>query len=364
MSGINPVVLSHYDFSRRTCESEVVHSLANNLAPSKVFMLGTVASLPANSVSTLSNSLLTRNNASYLSAGQIRLDQAGKTISNEVTNPANLALAFVAPGLLARTRQLGTVAELSMASASGRAVVRGGATLMSAAGLAACEAAPEGGDYTSADASTLPPDHDVNCENVYDTINNASMDNTLSALVQSIPFPTLDVTHNGNNGAIIIADSAGNLISSMTPSHPIAWVKKGNKLFVLTANKNGNTYAPATLFVYPLNANNTLASLDPLPTAHANHKAILFAGSFNPTNMSLIEYENTEWLGISLGQLLENIEGEEVVIQERKTSLVDPSGPFNPAYNPKITPDFCALYDSLATDGGTGDASADAGSGD
>lgn len=341
MSKVNPSAVAHYNYSQGICEAEPV---AAPVSPKVVMMAAAAASLRSAPALASAPSLLLRNPGASLGAGQIRVDALNQKVVSQLENPVNIAFAFAAPALAGKAREWSTVAEVSLASMPGRAaVVRGGAALMSLS-AAACSGAPEGGDYVTADAGSLPSDEDVTCDNLYDTINRASSDPALSTLVQNISYPALDVTHDGNNGIPVIADSKGELISSITPNNPVAWVKKGDKLFVITANKNGDAYAPATLFVFKLNADNTLASSEPLPTSQFNQKAILLAGSFAPTNMSAVELEGVEWLGITLGAAGEN-----------KTLLVDPAGPFNPAYDPEVQPDYCAIKDYA-------DAGADAGS--
>lgn len=349
MSDINPIAVAHYDLVNGVCEYPVAGETQTHQPEFHPSFLASIPVLPKAIPGTnLGNSLLTRSSRAPLPEQFARIDALNAAISHEITQPSTIALAMVAPLALGKVRQLGTLAQVEMEAGLSTvfarpSLVRGGAALMSV-GVAACSAAPEGGDYTSADASTPPPNTDVTCDNMYDRINGATSDPSLAALVQSIQFPTLDVTWDGNGGAAFEANSDGDVIATITPNTPVAWVKKGDKLFVLTANKDGNTYAPATLFVYALNSNNTLASSEPLPTIQMNKKALLL-DNFAPTNMAEISLDSAEWLGITFGAPGGN-----------KTFLLDPSGPFNPAYNPDVKPDYCALKDYPGTDGGSPDA--------
>ncbi len=348
-SPISPIMAAYYNiiaFGIRQAEiakiipqdsGSPIHSFRMDLTPASPAISGS---------HLLARRMVVGSFGSSLTTGQIKFNAVTSEILAQAAKPSNIALALAAPTVLVKARQWGMVAEASLASGAGVYVTKPAAVASFALALAACGGTPEGGDYTSADAGTLPPDRDVTCDNVYATINGATSDPTLASLVQSIQFPTLDVTHNGNNGIKVTANSKGDLIASFTPSNPVAWVKKDDKLFVLTANKNGDTYAPATLFVYKLNSNNTLASNEPLPTNQFNRKAIMLDGYFGPTNMSLADIKDKgKWLGITLGASSGN-----------KVILVDPSGPFSPVYDPAIQPDYCALKDYPAGDAGSGGA--------
>ncbi len=337
MSRISPIALAHYNLTEGICEAERVFPSDIPISQTP-FMLAALHRRETVQANVPKNSLLFRQSAG-LSAGHNRVDAISKDLLAAATNPTNLVLAFSAPVLIARARPWLSAAEASLATLPGQvSLARAGSGLASGL-LAACAGAPEGEDYVTADASFAPPAEDLTCENLYDKINEIQVEGQWAALIQSIEFPELDVTHDGNEGIAVIADSKGELISTMTPSDPVAWVKNEDKLFILTANKIPDGFNPATLLVYPLTEDNSLASNQPLATRQFNGKALLLAQSFGPSNMALVKIEGSEWLGITLGAAGAN-----------KSLLIDPAGPFNPTYDPQIVPDYCATSDYTEAD--------------
>lgn len=325
MSKISPIALSHYNFDQQICDAEEVKS-----APLGTPQTFKTALAPRRSEAI---SLLARHAQPTLSPSQIRLGALSQNLSAEARNPLNVALALAAPALLLRAQKWGSIAEASLLSLPARSVMKQTGSVLASGLMAACASAPEGEDYIEADASLPPSSEDLDCNNLYDKINEATSAAELANLVQTLEFPELDVTHNGNNGIAVIADSEGTLVSHFTPNSPVAWVREGDKLFVLTANQSGAAFNPATLFVYALNNDGNLALPGPLSTSQYNGKALLLGQAFNPTNMSLVKLEDGEWLGIALGAISNN-----------RTLLIDPAGPFNP-YNPQIVTDYCATKD-------------------
>lgn len=344
MSRISPIALSHYNLTDNICEAERITQPSISTRES-LFMLASLSQARTVSL-TPKNALLDRQR-SALSANHHRVDALNQNLIAAATNPMNLLLAFSAPALIARSRPWFNAAELSLSSIPAQmSVARAGAAL-SGGLLAACAGAAEGEDYVTADASLPPPSQDLTCENVYDRINETQLDAEWAAVIESIEFPELDVTHDGNNGIAVIANSKGDLVSRLNPSDPVAWVQVGDKLFILTANKIPDGFNPATLWVYPLNEDNTLASDQPLPTRQFNGNAILLAQSFGPSNMALVKIEGSEWLGLTLGAASGN-----------KSLLIDPAGPFNPTYDPQIVPDYCATQDYTEADAGSSEVDA------
>ncbi|GEM_PF-6897748 len=349
MAGINP----NYDLTRKLCVAqEPICKVPEAAAKREVFFLGALATLPRSNATT---SILTRSSkAGILNPTQNHIAAVMDHLVSQTGSSANLALAVAGPALLTKLQTVGTLSKLGLASGIVEQTVWGRGTVLLSTLITACSSVSQE-DFTlpgTADASGLPPIYDQSCESLYDRINSANSDSSLANLVAGIQFPVLDVTYNGNP---FLADSTGNLITSITPSTPVAWVKKSDKLFILTANKNGDVFAPATLFVYKLKADNTLDGNNPLPTQDLNGEAILFS-EFNPTNMSLLEKDDgSEWLGISFGATSGN-----------KITLLDPAGPFNPVYSPAMQPDYCSIKDAPTADGGPSqadagtDASADA----
>jgi hypothetical protein len=141
------------------------------------------------------------------------------------------------------------------------------------------------------DASPPPPTTDPSCDGRRTEIQNATSDPSLKSLVDGITLPTLDVTYQGTP---FVQDSNGATISTIKCSDPKAWAKVGDRLFVLTANKIDSGYAPATLLVYKVNADNSLTPVttDDIANNGASN-AIVFYGQFNPVGMTSKE-GNTE----------------------------------------------------------------------
>ncbi len=334
------IARAYYDYNQGVCAIEPAKNPLKFLAEaSRLLPLVPPAAATSYTPQALTPNILTRRDAipNLVSANHIALDQFGKNLSAEITNPRNIALAFFAPALIGKVRQLGTVAEFSLAAGlPGRAaLVRGGAGLMSL-GVAAC-GAPDGQDYTSADAGSPPPNTDVDCNNLYDTINSLPSDQTFQALVSSLNLTSMNMDVKLYDNKVLV-DAKGNLIGSVKPSEVVAWQKKGNTLFILTRTKaDTNQDGPTALFAYRLNADNTLASNDPIPTAFPGGKAVILPPT-DPINMSGIEYNGGDWLGITFGADSSNM-----------VYLIDPAVPANvnanQPFNPRIKPDACAIKD-------------------
>ncbi|MFO1518249.1 MAG: hypothetical protein U1F57_01075 [bacterium] len=135
--------------------------------------------------------------------------------------------------------------------------------------------------------SNPPSGTDSVCEDVKSRLEGVSPDASLKSLVDGITLPTLDFTYEGTP---IWNDSKGNPITTPVKiGKPVSWAKQGDKLFVLTANplENG-AFAPATVLVYKVNADNSLTPVtttDILKTSDKKASNALNLGFYNPTSM-------------------------------------------------------------------------------
>src|SRR5262249_22505024 len=120
-------------------------------------------------------------------------------------------------------------------------------------------------------------------------------------------------------------------INQIQCKDPKAWVKIGDRLFILTANSVSGGYAPATILVYKVDGTTLTPVKTPSFLGGGNSNAILFVGQFNPVNMAAMS-ANTEWV---------------VVSGAPSAGEVAPAVPFSLSV---ITADWC----SVPADGGTG----------
>jgi hypothetical protein len=147
-----------------------------------------------------------------------------------------------------------------------------------------------------------------------------------------ITLPSIDISYLGTP---VFQDSAGNLVSTLQTSDPVSFARVGNTLYILTANSNGGSYAPATLLAYDVSA----TPPSPVPIASVAHDSM-----GNPVNAIILGYYNP----VAMATLVGNTEID-ILYGAPNAGIVSTVDPFS---NRLVEADWCSTHSTIG-DGGS-----------